>query len=102
MVCYLPLSLLKEKVPYPIMDVRDYGQHIYIQLRKYNFPQFPVDTLLLNPKMVESFIWAVEYNKGKNEEYSIMHFKYYRHSDEGLPIVRVSGKRFFKYLLPSK
>jgi hypothetical protein len=102
MVTYLPLSLLKEKVPYRIMDVRDYGQHIYIQIREYKFPQFPVDTLLLDPKMVESFRWAVEYNKDTNGEYSIMHFKYYGHNDEGLPIVRVSGKRFFKYLLPSK
>jgi hypothetical protein len=100
MVRYLPLSLLKE-VHYRIMDVRDYGQHIYIQIREYNFPQFTIDTLLLNPEMVEAIRWAVEYNKDKNGEYSIMHFKYYRHSDWGFPIVRVSCRRFFKYLLPS-
>jgi hypothetical protein len=83
------------------MDVRDYGQHIFIQIREYNFPQYPFDTLLLNPKVVEAFRWAVEFNKDKNREASIMHFKYYGHSDGGLPIVRVSGRRFLKYLLPS-
>jgi hypothetical protein len=94
-VIYLLLSLLKEKFPYRIMDVRDYGKHIYIQIRDYNCSQFPVDTLLLNPRMVESFKWAVEYNKDKIGEYSIMHCKYYGNNEEGLPIVRVSGKRVF-------
>jgi hypothetical protein len=51
--------------------------------------------------MVEAFRWAVEFNKDKNGEASIMHFKYYGYSDGGSPIVRISGRRFFKYLLPS-
>jgi hypothetical protein len=101
MVRYLPFSLLKEKVPYRIMDVRGYGQHIFIQIREYNYPQYPIETLLLNPQMVETIRWAVQFNKDKNVEASIMHFKYYGYNDEGFPIVRVSARRFFKYLLPS-
>jgi hypothetical protein len=66
MVPYLQLSLLKENFPYPIMDVRDNGQHIYIQIREYIFSQYPIDTLLLFPKMVEAFRWALEFNKDKN------------------------------------
>jgi hypothetical protein len=100
MVRYLPLSLLKEKVPYRIMDVRDYGQHIFIQIREHIFPQYPIETLLLNPQMVETFRWAVVFNKDRNGEASIMHFKYYVYSDRGFPVVRVSGRKFFKYLLP--
>jgi hypothetical protein len=89
MVRYLPLSLLKEKVPYRIIDVRDYGHHIFIQIREYNFSQHQIETLLLNPQMVEAFRWAVKFNKDKNGEAFIMHFKYYGYCDGRFPIVRI-------------
>jgi hypothetical protein len=67
------------------MDIRDYGHHIFLQLREYNYPQYPIETLLLNPQMAETFRWAVKFNKDKNGEASVMHLKYYGYSD-GAPL----------------
>jgi hypothetical protein len=51
--------------------------------------------------MAKAYRWAVKFNKIKNGEASLMHLKYYGYADEGFPIVRISGGRFFKYLIPS-
>jgi hypothetical protein len=101
MVRYLPLSLLKENVPYRIMAIRDYGQYIFLQIREYDYPQHPIETLLLNSQMAEAFRWALKFNKHKNGDASVMHLKYYGYGDGRFPILRISGKRFFKYLIPT-
>jgi hypothetical protein len=68
MVRYVPISLLKEKVPHRIMDIRDYANHIFLQIREYDYSQHPIETLLLNPQMAEAFRWAVKFNKHKMEK----------------------------------
>jgi hypothetical protein len=101
---YLPISLLKEKAPYRIMEIHDSGRHILLQIRDYNCPQHPIEMLLLNPQMVEAFRWAEKFNQQKNREVSLMRLKYYGYAtsnDAGYPIVKIFGRRFFKYLIPS-
>jgi hypothetical protein len=83
------------------MNIRDSDRHIFLQIQEYNYPQNPIETFLLNPQMAEAFRWAVTFNKQKNEYASVMHLNYYGYANGGFPIVSISGRRFFKYLIPS-
>jgi hypothetical protein len=95
----LSINRLKERVPYRIEEICDSGERVTLYIKEYNCPPQTV-TILLIPRIAEAFRRVRELNRQKNGEAADIHLKYYGFSafDGGLPIIRISGRNFLKYL----
>jgi hypothetical protein len=90
--------MLEKRVPYKITEIRDCGEQL-LQLFNYRYPAQLFEMLLLHPGLADAFREGVRSIHFKDGNEANIHLEFYGWSPEGDPIIRISSKRFVRYLL---
>jgi len=88
-----PLRQLKLRQPYRIVQVRGDYQVDILDLKEAGNEEF---MCLMLGDLIPKFREAVQQNNG---EAAGLKLKFYGCTDVGTPIIRISGKRFVRYLV---
>jgi hypothetical protein len=96
---YVSIYTLERGVPYRITEICECSGRILLRLFSYKYPTLLFETLLLHPGLADAFRKAVECIHHVNGNEANIHLKFYGWSHEGDPIIRISSKKFIKYLV---
>jgi hypothetical protein len=96
---YMSIYTLEKRVPYKVTEIRECSGQLLLQLFNYKYPTQLFETLLLHPGFADAFRKAVQCIRFLNGNEVNIHLKIYGWSPAGDPIIRISRRKFVRYLI---